>query len=654
MLSTFWSSGPWSNVAEAAPAGRKLQRIIEQEISQLTAGKVDQKLFMATVKVEKKDEKDAGKLPFSPFDVDSSLLNGGGESGDGAAFEDFKFTINLSFDPMVGAATVSLLQEVITSRFAIDGKDRLLSVKRRKIFDPNNEPISANAAEATRLATERQKLELERSEAKLDAEKMRLEVAKKDLELQKARDADNARKVEQSKPEGLKFAETFQLAFVGIFIVIGALLCFMLFGNSLKIGLASMADGIRSAGTGIGTAMMARVEAAESTKSIGAIVGGESEVKKITPIVDEPAWTTGTPEFESYIAQVQEKMDVLSRQRNFNFTRHFVDLVEDDESLPMAAAILLTLPKEATELLVKDISNGHIRKINNFLASEGGLAAAKALRRQSLQRFYGRIAMDEFTGSPLAQLQQVGWLTRMSSEDMATFAAKLTDDHRAAFLACLSSERTKRIIAAAKSKEIRQQIITTLPRLGEVKIDQVQRFLEFGNSSLDVAKMVRESTSVLDHVQHLSEIIGDLDPEDQEVVAKSMENNPDLQERLRRTYLPFRVITRVPKEWVAQLMEGRSNDQVATLLFAASKTIREYVVNALPPIRTEAISHDLKMMDEAPTASVRRQRDSQTLQKELSKHVLTLVNNGTIELAAFEPQVGQPQPATPNSVKGAA
>lgn len=633
--------------ALAAPSNRRMQRIIEQEISQLATGKVDPKLYMVTVKIDQNNDKKSNKLPFSPFDVDTNLLNGSSADGaDNASFEEIKFSITLNFDPVVAQSTVTLLQEAYTARFAIDGKDRILQIKRRKIYDPSNEAVPATAVETARIAAEKQRLEIERSEAKLEAEKSKLEVARKDLELQKAKDKETERSADANKSRGLKLAETFQLAFVGIIAAIGALMCFILFGNAIRSGFTSMADGIRSAGTGIGNAMMTQHEAGSIDKTgFSGLAAVGTEAKSSAPIVDEPAWTTGTPEFEAYIALVQEKIEVLSRQRNLNFTSHFIDLVEDDATLPMAASILLALPKDATELLVKDINNGHIRKLNSFLAGEGGLATAKALRRQSLQRFYGRIAMGEFTGSPLAQLQQVGWLTRISSEDMAAFAAKLTDDHRAAFLACLSPERTKRMISAARTREIRHAIITMLPRLSEVKMDQIQRFLEFGNNSLDVAKLVRESSGVLDYVRHLSEIIGDLDPDDQELIAKSMENNPELQERLRRTYLPFRAITRVPREWLSQLVEKRSNEQVATLLYSAPQVVREHVVSALPPIRAEAINHDLKNLDTSQTSPVRRRRDSQQLQKEMSRHILALVNNGTIELAAFDtPSEAPPQP----------
>src|SRR5205085_2531626 len=74
-------------------------------------------------------------------------------------------------------------------------------------------------------------------------------------------------------------------------------------------------------------------------------------------------WTDGVPEFETYLAMVKEKLEVLTRAKNFAFIRHFVAMIDDDDTTLLAASALLALPHDAARLLIADISPEHVAKI---------------------------------------------------------------------------------------------------------------------------------------------------------------------------------------------------------------------------------------------------------------------------------------------------
>ena len=335
---------------------------------------------------------------------------------------------------------------------------------------------------------------------------------------------------------------------------------------------------------------------------------------------------------------MQEKIEVLGRENNFAFVRQFTDMIEDDKMLSLAASLLVALPNELARVLVQDVGSEHLRKIHRFLESPGGLAAAKSLHKKALQEFYGRIAMDEFTNSPLMQIKNINWLTRMTSEQMADFVFRLPQKYRAAFIACLSPYRTKSMLQSAKRRDVRESIVRAIASIGEVNMEKLNDFFEYAKSSPEVMQRSTVKQGIVDDVNYFAAVLSEFEPEDEEILSQAIANNANLKVKIYQFYLPFKSLNRVPREWISQIFEARQKNQIAIILFDADEKIREYIISCLTGIKAEAVKEELKGLEEDKVYSLKNKKQSRKLQKEISTYILQLVNNGTIELINENPQ----------------
>src|SRR6185312_7208991 len=101
---------------------------------------------------------------------------------------------------------------------------------------------------------------------------------------------------------------------------------------------------------------------------------------------------------------------------------------------------------------------------------------AKVGRHAALQEFYGRIASEEFTNSPLSRLQNTAWLTRMSTPELASFAAGLPPAQRSVFLACLSPFRIAKLMERAVQKD-KEVLLNAVAGIGRVTEDEMAKFI---------------------------------------------------------------------------------------------------------------------------------------------------------------------------------
>ena len=629
-----------------ASANSRLESLIETEIDRLFEGRLDRRLYIHVVDIAQENAPNADaktELPFVPFAVDAEFFDQSQKSlaGPDIPVERLAFTIHLTIDEKVDQNTIKALEEALQKRFSIENNRRKVETKKAKIYSPENEIKDEKQAQIDQMLA--------------DLKRMESDLAKKESERASNQNSAGEKFQQQLKDiqerlagtELVRMAKDFQVTAVSLIIALIVIVTIKLSSTAFKAGMSLVADGMKTSATSLSEAFTSTSASKTQSQDITSTetLSGTGP-KAATGEQDKPkdsSWIQGNLDFDSYLAKIKEKIEVLSREKNFNFVRQFIDMAEDPDRLPLAAALVVSLPHEQAQQLIQDIASVHVRSIHQYLQAEGGLEAAKSLRFKALQEFYGRIAMDEFTNSPLMSVNNLTAITRMTSEDMAQAISKLSTKQARAFLACLSPSRTRSVLAAAKDPALRDSIIDALANLETVTPSDLTEFFDYIQRHPDVMEQQDKRESVIDVHQHLASVISDLELDQDEIIAKIITQNPRLKNSIYEFYLPFQAIVRVPREWVTQILESRTKSQVATILFTADSTIREYVVGSLPTIKANAVLDELKQMDEDKIYAAKNRINSKTMQKTISNYILTLVKNQTIQLTPEEEQSKAPE-----------
>ena len=696
----FWLvAGSLLTPQQIALASKKEEIYLQEEISQLFDGRIERKYYLAFAKVKSstdnssnaQDDSKPGGLPFAPTGINRNFFTQALKKLQGSeepSIEDLSFTIGVIFDDSIPDTTIKALDSALRKKFSIDGQTRYLEVTKTKIFveklppkDPekkNNSENEQNPSPSTspspspdtQLTQKISQLEDEKIKAMLESERTRLELTKKEFEFlqnqakltEQIKQKSEAAKNEEAKlqkqldeltknlnqPQISTYFRDFQVIIIGVLLTLATIVGIRFAGSAFKVGLGIMAESIKTSVNTVTESLSRNSDKEVKIDTVRPI--DEATTSQIPPPPEDKNWSSGTAEFESYVAQIQDKIEVLTRERNFNFLRHLTDMTDDETTLPLAAAVLVALPNELSQILIQDISTQQIRKIHSFLESHGGLASAKSLRRKALQEFYGRIAIDEFSSSPLIQVKNLNWLTRLTSEQIADFVVRLPEKYRSALLSCFSAQRTRKILNASKTREARESIIAALTHIGKVTAESFNEFLEYAKTTPEAGKSVTQR-SMVDEVHHLAALVGDMDVDDQNFLSKVLANDPNLQAKISSYYFPFNSIIRVPKEWITQILEPRSNQMIAMILFASDQKIRSYILAAMPGIKSDAIQDELKSLDDNTIYAQRNRKQSEKFQKEICKQILGLINTGTLEL---KPEEGYAQPKLSAATNNAA
>ena len=504
----------------------------------------------------------------------------------------------------------------------------------------------ANKAELAELQRKADQLELTKKMELAEIQrKSQISDLEKKTELaelkRKAEDAERAIK-DQSSP--LSKVRDLQFLIVGGIGLIAVLAAFYLIGMSLRQGMNSVGQGIGTVGKSMVEAVSTKVagdatarEKAEKTEEEANEANGTKDLGGAGNDLEKTpdaamGWIPGKPEFEDYIERIQEKIQALGRDRSYVFVRELADMIEDDTKLPLAAAILLAVPAETAKALVQDLSPQHLQRLRQTMASPGGLAGAKSLKRTALQEFFGRIAVAEFSDSPLMTMRNATWLTRLTSAQLVEVALSCTEDQRPAFLACLSPVRVKRLIAAATNAENKSKLVRALGQIPQVTSEMMRKFIDEASSSEVIQEKLASLQIVTDGAEYFGAVADDLSEEDQQIMLASAGSNPEAQKRLRNMFLPFSSIQRVPKELLKEIFESRNASQISIILFASNQAVRDHVLSALPNIKADGVRDELKVMDAQPLLAPKNRKSSLKVQKDITRYMMRMANDGLISL----------------------
>jgi flagellar motor switch protein FliG len=637
------------------------------------------------------ETKDAA-LPFSPVQIAPGLLKDILVSKYGQDnVEDLLITVTLTLDQRLPEAKRQLLKGALDARFGFDGQKRTLEVKTAEL-------VSTPIADAERFEIERAKMEAEKARVeadkarmetdqarlRLETEQARLEVKKKDIEL-----TEMTAKVERSSQQapptaaGMPAAATpapgtpqtlpdgspapapvespsqvsasvalfkdFQLTAMALVLGLIIIVAILVGGSFFIRGLSPLSSAIATIGASIESASK---NSGGSTTQVTAVAGGGGgdgdahEDHGGGGKGKGEAVVAGAPQLseaflrdqEAFVSEVQAKVDILSREKNFSFYRIFAEMIESRAKLPLAASILVSLGRDTARSIVADLSAEQIAGLRGFLNSEGGLIKAKELKIQALSEFYGQIAMAEFQNSPLMELKDLSWLTKKSTPELAKFLCELTDEERPIFLACLSPERVLRVLEVEMDANDRALILRSVAMITQVTEDAILPAIAGIAARVAQPSGPREpARPAVDGAKYIAAVAADLVESDQKALFDVIKDDKELIEDVRQYYIPFSNVRMLPKELLLEIFGDRADQQIAVILFDASPEVREAVIGCLQEIRAESVKDELKVLDEDKFYKKRNQKASAKMQREIGRYLQTLYAEG---LVSFEARPG--------------
>lgn len=680
MLSAFLGSSAYGMTQNQK---LELQSQIEKEINvflgnQLRSGEYFVYALVSSANDgQSKNEEGSAKLPYSPVRVSPGVLkNILNRTLQGDELDQVNVIVTITFDERIPEAKRKLVETIVRERFGFDGTKRILNVTatvlitqaiggQEKLDIEKAQMDSEKAkmgAEKARLETEQAKLRLEMERTKLEFERKQLEIAKQQSEMQtkvpaiinktnpavgtKSAETDPAVPAEPEIPKGPAYTllQDFQIGLVAIVFGLMFVIVVMVGGTMFKSSVLPMSGALESVGNSIETAAKSMAPSQTSVSVSSDDESGRStgrageEGAMMAPGIIGGVASQGSLEFEEFVKQVQEKIEVLSREKNFSFFRALGDMIDNKKSISLAAAVMVSFDNQTTKDIIEDLSIDQIAKIKGFLASEGGLSKAKEMRGQALSAFYGRIAMDEFVDSPLMQIKDLNWLTKMTSSEMASFTASLPEVERPVFLACLTAERVKLLLSAMTSEEDKEKIFKAISQIDQVTEDRINPVMT--EISKRMATAVRDKKGAtrfaVDGARYLADIAADLSENEQKSLFRMLNGKAQLLKGIQQHFIPFNSVTRLPKDLIIEIFNEQPDQRIAQIVFDSPEEVRNKIVSSLPEIRAESVKDELRALDNDVFYAKRHRSTSSKLQKEISIYLLKLHSEGLLKLEDAE------------------
>ena len=496
------STLPAANFADAqVDRAQLVQADIEKSIKLIIGSQLTETEYFVYAKVKLEEQASAAvtgedrflNLPYSPIKVEKDYLEDMLRRSQGQYRQLAELTVTIVFDQRVPKEKVDLLTSVVRERFDFNDTTRKLDVKYLALV---TEPVQ----QQEKLVFDRSKLDSEKALLELQIQKEKFEMLKREEELKKRLEELEESKKELAKPPvveagkdkpadtgaapvapvtvnniekpkgAIDYLESFQLL---IFAVVGGMCLVVvtfLTGGVVKKGLGPVAEAIGKVGEGVGK--IAPGTSSKSSSSNDAMKAAEkAQVNEQTP---QQAAFAGPPSqledksLDEFLGSISEKLKILAEEKNFSFYRHFCDMIDSSVHRKLAASIMLTVDESSVANLLNGVSPEQIELLKDLLAKPGAVSEAQALKKVALQEFFGRIAAEEFSGSPLFKLKNLNWLTSMNAAAMANFAVVLDQKLRTVFVACLTPSRVNAMVSAIDNPDDKKQILSVLKDLDTV------------------------------------------------------------------------------------------------------------------------------------------------------------------------------------------
>jgi len=634
----------------------ELQERIEQAVSRIVNSHLTDREYIAYVKVSLQENHDSNasgneeNLPFSEFKMVEKINPSHSEM----PFHVSGLQINLVVDESVAEDKLNLLKSIITDRFS-DYQNFSIVDSRANFTAPVNDTVKSDL----------EKTMLEREKAMLEVERLRLEMTKNQLE--KVKD-DQAVVERQKKEEGeasqvssgeeeieVGVFEKYQLIIMSLLLGVAGILAFLLGSSALRKGLIPVSEAIGNIGSSLESASSTMsssgssqssggssvVSAVNSSSSSGNVVGGMDGGNRQSAIGKGDAASNevqafdeaNSEEYNAFVLEVQDKVQVLAAEGSFRFYREFTDMIDRESEIIHAASIIVAVNRETAELLLSNISSQQLARLRSFMGSKGMMAEARKFRKKSLEEFYGRIALDEYLASPLLEVKQAEWLIRKSNEDLAKLFKTIDEKRASQLVACFSPTRVNKILEATDDDNIRAKIMSSVTQVSQLKSSDIGPLFEYLSSEFSsIDQQSPRSYGVVDETSYIVRFMEGLGVEEKENFIRKIDPNSSLAMRMRKVYLPFNTILELPKTLLLEIFLDRPNDQIGKILFAANDDVRKHVLDLLPDIKKATVLDKLNILDADITFLEKNKKESWQAQSAINEYMRQMYIDGLFQL----------------------
>jgi flagellar motor switch protein FliG len=242
--------------------------------------------------------------------------------------------------------------------------------------------------------------------------------------------------------------------------------------------------------------------------------------------------------------------------------------------------------------------------------------------------------MDEFLDSPILKVGGMSWIAKLNNQEMAAVAAKLSAEDLPVFFACLSPVRVKNIIEQVNDNEAKAKFFLGLAQIATVTQEKVEPFFERLRTLEPKTDRAggKNSSQLVNAEKYLKQAVDSMEAIDQEKVFSYLDQSSPVSQALRRQFLPFEAIRKVPVAIMRELFGERANDQIAQILFASPPDLRDLVLSSLPDIKQQTVKDKLKQLDGDSVYKKRHEQKSYQAQKAITSYIAQLLQEGIITL----------------------
>ena len=433
------------------------------------------------------------------------------------------------------------------------------------------------------------------------------------------------------EPTLLDHARSFQIAFFAAVIGLLGLLAALLLSGSHKKGLTS----ISSAMQGLGEQLAAAKGAGDTSPPPVDLTRPDEPGAANTPQAVEAGSVSGSPSLENekireFVQLLEEKIAVLSKEGNYLFFRYFIDLVH---ATPLyAAAILLALSDEVAKLLIDKLSLDNMEQIRDFLGTEGGLKQAQGARQAAFQVFYGKIALDEFTDSPLMKIRNIEWLTKINSQKLVELTLSLPPEEQSGFLSCFTPSRLAYMLQAITEPDQKEQLIQAIKGIDTAQVKDYRSLFEkiekrFKAQEKQISEEVKR---IIDPPRFYAQIISELEPGDRAKFLRAIEDKQDLLVSLKKYYMRFEEVRNIEDHILRSLLGKRPAKELAILAFTAPADIQDLIIKAMPEALQVITREELETLKGNEAQKAANAKRSLEMQDEIARALLKMNKEGLV------------------------
>lgn len=644
-----------------ANAALDIEFEIEQEIEKIAKSQITNlvpadKIFFqiqVTEPIKLRNQDTGQKLPYTQLDIDSSSLERLYLNNRSDLILTTPVSVNVVMDTLISDDIARLIEDKLTKSLRLNTDKRTIKIDRAS-FDlkpaPAQEKEEEKDSTSELMAIEAERAKLEAEKARLETERSKLEVARQigntdqeKAELLKKIDETEAEmkrlQEELKKPKEkttLDVVEDFQLAIlagaIALAIIVASLLGFLGRGK----GPDNVSQAIDHVAEGLNTIASSQAQAEGSGSDT-------DESEKIDEPLKGSEEVTGSDSGDSLSAHldqekiaeslklIEEKIKILSSEGNFSFYSNLIEIIES--RIEYAAALIVATPSELARQLLSNIPPSYMERMRKYLSIPGAVTKAKKMRVQALQEFYGKIALDEYIGSPLLEVNNIDWLIKLDNEALISLIADVNDEDRARVLACLSPSRVNLMLESGAEQEKLAKIINSLKEIKGVGFSDIPGLFDRMKEVHERAKKDDNENwrKMVDAPRYLAEILSSASDEKKETILKSLSDDKELMSALRTYFIPISDLALVSDLMLKDIFASRSGSQIALVVFDLDQVLKDRILGQLPDVLKETVIEEIDALTSNEENKVQNTKKSKIAKSEIAKTLLKMYRDGILK-----------------------